>query len=83
MIVSIDRRLVGRCAGVSVVVVAGWNSPVAWTLEDDVTAGDTLDAAVKLRAWMGEVGVLLKICALRGVSEVFEWNLESVEIAST
>ena len=34
---------------------------------------------------MGEVGVLLKplkTCALRGVSEVFERNVECFEIAS-
>ena len=64
-------------------VALGWNSPAAWMLDEEVVACKTFDIVEKLRAWIGELGVLLKKSTLRGVREVFERNWDVLLIVLT
>ena len=65
-------------------LVAGTcSSPMAWTADDDTDG--VPDVAEKLRACMGDVGVLLNVfnsSTLRGVRELFDWKVVDFVIAS-
>jgi len=59
--------------------VLGVNSPLLWMFEAEVVAWV---GVVKVRACKGEFGALLKYSMLRGVRDVFDWNVVDRDSAS-